>query len=333
MAQIDSVSFYLYRTDSFPTYSVTVNVRTASTYTTNPGAGAVLGSKSIAFDSIPTSAGWVTWTFDTPISITSTGFYAIQILMATGGSDHAFYGHLFFHNASDWSDASGGVPYDGKERFWYHTSVWNQANNSYAYRVSCTDADGNLAETPTSAFNGIALGCSGSTTYGWGLRTYIVPDTGLGKATNPTPADGATDVSLNTNTLSWTAGTGATGYKVYLSWWGSVSTLTTTGTSITLSDWVPLYADRFSWDETYTWRVDSTNDGGEEVIGDEWSFTTRAFDPPVTSWVKLPGMTLGPFDGGVEGIDFYYNGVHFMAAVRRGVAASADSIWYEDMGG
>lgn len=152
------------------------------------------------------------------------------------------------------------------------------------------------------------------------------------KATTPVPANAAENQSLNLAAISWAASTYATSYTAYPSWYGGVSGITTAGTSITLADYTPVIMDRLEHGGTYTWRVDTVNQWGT-TTGDEWSFDTLAFDPPVTSWTNLPGMTLGPLDGGVEGIDFYYTGVNFMAAVRRIVAAAADSIWYEDIGG
>ena len=80
------------------------------------------------------------------------------------------------------------------------------------------------------------------------------------KVTTPMPANSAANVSLNTETLSWLASTWADSYKVYPSWWGGTGPLGTVNTSVLLSDWVPTYADRFSYSESYTWHVDSVNE-------------------------------------------------------------------------
>jgi hypothetical protein len=320
MAQIDSVSIYACRVVSQVGYSVTLTLKSATVYTQNPSVGTTLGTATMVYNDLPLNTpSWVTFTFDSPIMITATGFYGILL---TTPSAYASFG-IHWYTASDFSSAATGEPYAGKEYGYKYDYGWQQGvGYEWAHKLNCTDVTDNSAETPTASYS---LGSK------YGFRSYLAPTGALGKATNPSPANDATNVSLNTETLSWTAGTGATSYNVYLSWWGGVSTLRTESTSITLSDIVPLYADRFSWGETYTWRVDSVNDAEEEVTGDTWSFTTLSFNPPVTSWANYPGKTLGPLDG-VEGTDFYYTGVNFMAAVRRIVAAAADSIWYEDIG-
>lgn len=84
------------------------------------------------------------------------------------------------------------------------------------------------------------------------------------------------------------------------------------------------------YNTVYYWRVDATNEYGT-TTGDEWSFTTLVFDPPTTSWENLPGKTLGPLTGGVEGVDFRWLGTNGMITRRRLVAAAANAIWYEDV--
>ena len=91
-----------------------------------------------------------------------------------------------------------------------------------------------------------------------------------GKATAPSPSDGATGVSTSTN-LSWSAGTNATSYDVYF---GQDSTPDAgelqgnqAGTSF---DPGPLAAGA-----TYYWRIDSVNASGT-TTGDVWSFTTAS---------------------------------------------------------
>ncbi|MDD5011120.1 MAG: GDSL-type esterase/lipase family protein, partial [Phycisphaerae bacterium] len=107
----------------------------------------------------------------------------------------------------------------------------------------------------------------------WSFTT-VLPD--IGAATNPTPATGATNVSLIQD-LSWTAGSGAASHDVYF---GTVNpppfidnqTETTYDTGIMTTS------------TTYYWRIDERN-GESATIGDVWSFTT--VPPP-------PGQAVNP---------------------------------------
>ncbi len=86
-----------------------------------------------------------------------------------------------------------------------------------------------------------------------------------GKATNPTPANGATGVSTSA-TLSWTAGSGATSHKVHF---GTVSPPPYLTTQVTTT-YNPGSLDRST---TYYWRIDEVNANGT-TTGDVWSFVT-----------------------------------------------------------
>ncbi len=93
------------------------------------------------------------------------------------------------------------------------------------------------------------------------------------KASYPSPGNGATGVSINIGTLSWTAGQYATSHDVYF---GTDSTPDATefqgnqpGTTFNISQ-LPL-------DTTYYWRVDevATGNPSSPWVGDVWSFTTQ----------------------------------------------------------
>ncbi len=93
-----------------------------------------------------------------------------------------------------------------------------------------------------------------------------------GQTPNPSPANGATDVSISAN-LGWGSASGATGYEVYF---GTDSTPdngefqgSTTGTALALGT--------LGYSTTYYWRIDSTNTTGT-TTGNVWSFTTEV-DP------------------------------------------------------
>jgi len=113
----------------------------------------------------------------------------------------------------------------------------------------------------------------------WSFTTEAVPPPG--QATNPSPANGATDQSIDVS-LSWTAGSGATSHDVYL---GTDSTPDSgefqgnqPGTSY---DPGTLYNST-----TYYWRIDEVGPGGT-TTGVVWSFTTEAATPP-------PGQASNP---------------------------------------
>ncbi|MGA2093007.1 MAG: C10 family peptidase [Sedimentisphaerales bacterium] len=107
---------------------------------------------------------------------------------------------------------------------------------------------------------------AGGTTTGdvWSFTTIVGAP---GKASNPTPANSATDVSI-TQDLSWTAGTGATSHDVYF---GTVNPPPSRGNqSGTIFD-----TGTMGNNTTYYWRIDEKNAGGT-TTGDIWSFKTIA---------------------------------------------------------
>jgi hypothetical protein len=105
---------------------------------------------------------------------------------------------------------------------------------------------------------------AGGTTTGtvWSFTTIVaVP----GQASSPSPADSATDVSINAD-LSWTAGSGSTSSDVYF---GTTSPGTFQGNQ-TATTFDP---GTMANDTTYYWRIDEINAGGT-TTGIVWSFTT-----------------------------------------------------------
>jgi|GEM_PF-1299706 len=126
----------------------------------------------------------------------------------------------------------------------------------------------------------------------WSFTT-VPPDPGA--ATDPTPATGATNVSL-TQDLSWIAGSGATSHDVYF---GTVNpppfiqnqaeTTYDTGT-MTAST-------------TYYWRINEKN-GDSNHIGDVWNFTTV---PPAPAQATNPTPANGAINISLT------NDLHWMA--------------------
>jgi hypothetical protein len=94
-----------------------------------------------------------------------------------------------------------------------------------------------------------------------------------GAASNPSPADTATDVSIDAD-LSWTAGNGSTSSDVYF---GTTSPGTFQGNQ-TATTFDP---GTMTNDTTYYWRIDEINAAGT-TTGAVWSFTTIADGGSVT---------------------------------------------------
>ncbi len=90
---------------------------------------------------------------------------------------------------------------------------------------------------------------------------------------NPTPADGAVDLPISGNTLSWTNGAGTTANEVWFN--GTMVYDSTPITSYSLAPQEPL-----SYASTYSWKIVCKNDTcGQSAT---WSFTTMQ-DPNLVS--------------------------------------------------
>ena len=416
MAAITAAKFYLGKTAQ-ASGNWYCNIRSAGLITTDVGTGTILGtSDAVNYTAIPDNAtpGWTTFTFSTPVTISSSGWYGVQIYNDT--SDYAS-ANVYAYYASDFNDPD-------EERGWINDRLggdagWDSGGYDFAYDITITDAGDVGALTPTGTSQ--RSGGSGSDK-GLGVRTYLTVDS-PSKATNPTPADEATEVDWSTPTLDWD-GTGDT-YTVYIAtatpfvasdkvaediavttytlsteqkndfadsdsilYWRvdstkDGSTLTgdtwsfdprpgqatgptpaTAGTDIGLSDdleWtagtnatevtvemthpdtleitelvsgelVSSYSwssDYLTWDKTFSWAVDSTNFYGT-TSGAVWTFTTLDFDHLRTTYNTIDGGD-GPYDGGVEGVDFWWTGLNNVCTVKRLVLLSKDRFYFEEL--
>ena len=122
-----------------------------------------------------------------------------------------------------------------------------------------TTFDPGLLEHSTTYYWQIDEVNSDGTTIGvtWSFTTVVMP----GPASNPGPADGAIDVSVNGD-LSWTAGSDATSHDVYLN---GVLQGNQPGTTYD--------PGTMAYSTTYNWRIDEVNSAGT-TSGTVWGFTT-----------------------------------------------------------
>ncbi len=116
---------------------------------------------------------------------------------------------------------------------------------------------------------GWALALNGTFTNGAPFMLFGTagPPVGPGPATNPVPADGATDVDVNAD-LSWTNPAGATSIEVFFGPTGGSLTSVYSGAPVSSFD-----VGEMAYDSDYSWKVNET-DGTGTTIGSTWSFTT-----------------------------------------------------------
>ena len=97
-------------------------------------------------------------------------------------------------------------------------------------------------------------------------------------ATNPTPVDSATDVTLTGGnvTIAWdtpTTGDAPTGYEIF---WGTTSGSLTSLASLCATT---INISNLNYSTTYYWMIVPQNNGGSATGCAEWSFTTEDIPP------------------------------------------------------
>jgi hypothetical protein len=109
-------------------------------------------------------------------------------------------------------------------------------------------------------------------------------------ATNPSPANGATDVPISGNTATWTNGSGATAVEV---WFGPVGNLVQVYDGVPITSFSLAPVEPLNYFTDYAWRVVNKNDtcaGGPVAT---WTFKTE----------NIPGLNIlaanpGPSNNG-----------------------------------
>jgi hypothetical protein len=109
------------------------------------------------------------------------------------------------------------------------------------------------------------------------------PPTVPPKPVNPSPASGATGVSLNP-TLSWSASSGATSYDIYFGTTSTTLVATVTGTTYAPGTLLP--------NTTYNWGIVAKNSAGSNSSAG-WTFTTGSAAPPPPNAPANPNPASG----------------------------------------
>lgn len=152
------------------------------------------------------------------------------------------------------------------------------------------------------------------------------------KATNPTPTNAASDVTLDQQTITWENGGGATSYNVYYGTQSGNLTLVATGQAgISFTVYQITNGSPFDYAITRYWRIDSINTAGT-TTGDEWSFTTIVFDYP-PGGARGVGGGYGGDDGSGEATG-YGGGTFGDAQVHiktRLIGFANNKLWYESL--
>jgi len=187
----------------------------------------------------------------------------------------------------------------------------------------------------TYTISSVILKLSKYTTWGGTVETVTASiraaSAGPIKAKTPAPTHETTGMTLDYQAFSWVSGTDPPpDEEVYNIYWGTtsgeLSQIVEEGSDVSIAAaYLIATIGAGLYNETYYWRVDTYWPSTEETAeGDEWWFSTVAFNPPLPS-----GVTLAGGDGDEGDPTGTATGLNNMMTVRKLVAAARNKIFYE----
>jgi hypothetical protein len=130
---------------------------------------------------------------------------------------------------------------------------------------------------------------------GWMSVVSFGPPCPIDPPSNPTPANGTVDVSINLAQLSWDNGAGASQMEL---WFGEAGSMTLVHDGALITSWsVP---GPLVYNTAYNWRVKGRNDTCT-VAGPVWAFTTEQDPNLVIDTVKVYPQSLAYWTGTTDG--------------------------------
>jgi len=203
--------------------------------------------KVVAYNTAGDATGCAVWSFTTVIAAPVADFSASATSIIEGES--ITFTDLSTNNPDGWSwTFNGGTPSTSTAQ---NPSVTYNTAGTYTVSLTASNSGGSDTETKTDYITVLVLpGCAG----------------------NVAPADGATDVLVNTE-LEWSAAADATGYKIYF---GTDNPPTNIENGSDLGN-VTTYTPRgdLNFETTYYWKIVAYNDAGNATGCATWSFTTK----------------------------------------------------------
>ena len=180
------------------------------------------------------------------VTVTDCTDYIAPVITLNGASSVT----LGFGEAYDEQGATASDNIDGDLTANIQTSgIVGSASGTYVINYSVSDAAGNAASTTRSVTVNEAMPSPGA-------------------ASNLTPADGSTDISISTD-LSWTAGTYASSHEVLFG-------TDPANLAATVQSGTSFNPGALASNTTYYWQINEINASGT-TIGSLWSFTTDSF--------------------------------------------------------
>ena len=241
--------------------------------TGSPGSSSVLATATVdvSRDWPPGVNGPKVITFASPATVTSSGFYCLEI-DCTGMTPYNMSVYFYIgRNPTDFVYASS-EPYaskEGAQYYWLNAlSTWNLQSTTAGWGYDCYSGEswGNEA-TESVTYARWSIVVDGNFRSKGAIRFYL--DAGgdpPSKATNPSPSDETENDGCFDNKLSW-SGDGD-GYDVYIGTSAETLGIIASGTT---SNPYTVSEEDFPTNSTVYWRIDSNNDAGT-TEGDVWSF-------------------------------------------------------------